>query len=452
MFRALWFLLKVALLVAAVIWFSQRPGTVELRWMGYAIEASVGFAAALLTGLLLVWTIVYRFWRAFVSVPAVLRRYRQARAREKGYRAVTSGLVAIAAGDAHAADKYARRAMGMIPDAPLAKLLTAQTALLNGNAPRARVEFHALLENEETAFFGIRGLLNGALSGGNDGEALELVRRAEKLQPKRRWVVRTLFDMETKNREWIKALATLKKGEKLGVFDKVSALHHHQAILCALGEEILRKGDVPEALRCFRHAADMDASFQPAVILLGRTCKNAGKRHLGTKYILKGWAKMPHPDLADIWMTFRPPSRKAKSIYDEGRDGYLWMKQLYDLNPANRESQRALGLAAMEASLWREAREHLAQAMDYRSLAKLERAETGNEAKAREWLEAASDSPPDPKWVCGACGHLTLDWQALCRHCESFDTYQWVTPSLDVREVPKKVVGFDADLLSPPAF
>lgn len=452
MFQALSFLLKVALLAGAVLWFSRQPGTVEIHWMGYMIEASVGFAAAALAALLLAWTIVYRLWRAFVSVPAVFRRYRRAQLREKGYGAVTSGLVAIAAGDAGAAEKYARRAQGMIPDAPLARLLTAQAALLQGNAPRARAEFQALLENEQTAFFGLRGLLNDALAGKNMRDALTYIRQAEKLQPKRFWVVRTLFEMETRNRDWVKALATLKKAQKIGLFDAPTATRHRQAILCALAEESLRKGDRREALRTYRHAADLDVHFHPAVIGLGKTALAAGKRHLGTKYVIRGWSAAPHPDLADIWMKFKVPSRKSKSVYDEGRDGYSWMKQLYDFNPQNRESQRALGIAALDARLWREARTHLMQALDYRNLAKLERAETGNEAKAREWLEAATDNPPDPKWICGACGHVTLDWQALCRHCGAFNVYQWMIPSLDVREAPRKVAGLEPDLLTPPAF
>lgn len=453
MFRAFLFLLKIGLLCAAIIWFAQRPGTVELRWLGYEIEAQVGFVAALLAAGLLVWTAVYRLWRLFVDAPAVLRRYRRAQIRERGYRAVTSGLVAVAAGDAGAAGKYARRAQGMIPDAPLARLLAAQALLLQGNAPRARAEFQALLEDEQTAFFGLRGLLNDALAANNHQEALAYIRQAEKLQPRRLWVVRTLFDMETRNREWLKALSTLKKAQKIGVFDEKTARRHQQAILCALGEESFKRGDLREAMRTFRHAADLGRDFHPAVILLARACLAAGKRHLGTKYILKGWAASPHPDLAEAWFRFRPPPKKAVSVYDEGRDGYAWMKQLFDLAPEHRESHRAAGMAALEASMWREARTHLTKAMDYRGLARLERAETGNEAKAREWLEIAADNAPDPKWVCGGCGHVTLDWQPLCRHCGAFDQYQWAVPSLDVRELPSpRAVAPNADLLSPPAF
>src|SRR5688572_6331297 len=106
MFRAFLFLFKIGLLCAAIIWFAQKPGTVEVRWLGYEIEASIGFAAAVLAAALLVWTLAYRLWRLFIDAPAVLRRYRRAQIRERGYRAVTSGLVAVAAGDSGAAGKY----------------------------------------------------------------------------------------------------------------------------------------------------------------------------------------------------------------------------------------------------------------------------------------------------------------------------------------------------------
>lgn len=452
MLKALWFLFKAALLVFAVMWLAARPGVVEISWQGWIVETSTSFAVILFMAVLLVWAFAYRIWRGFVSVPEALSRYRATRMREKGYHDVTRGLVAVAAGDGPAAEKFSRRALAMIPGAPLARLLTAQAAMMNGNAPRARREFAALLEDDDAAFFGIRGLLSDLLVEGNTAEALQLVRRAEKLQPRRRWVIRTLFDLETRSRDWLKAEATLSKAEKYGVFTKEDARRHRQALLMAKSDQAFAQGQMTQAIKYADKARDIDASFVPAAVRLAMLYGQAGKARAALKTVEKTWALHPHPALAELWMKAVPPARKSSSPYDTGRHIYDWMKRLYDLQPEHRDSLRAMGAAALEARMWREARNYLTRAMDYRLLARLEQAETGNEAKTREWLEMAAENPPDPKWICGGCGHASLDWAALCHRCGVFNDCQWMTSGSEVVSSPRKIAGLEGGFISPPNY
>ena len=84
-----------------------------------------------------------------------------------------------------------------------------------------------------------------------------------------------------------------------------------------------------------------------------------------------------------------------------------------------------MGRAALEARRWREARDFMVKSQDYIGLAKLEQAETGNDAQARAWLEAAVTGAPEPKWTCRDCGHAALDWSPLCRGCGVFNALSW---------------------------
>ncbi len=456
MLRALWFLFKLGLLLAAIIWLVQRPGTVEIKWLGYTIETSVGFAAAILLLVGAFWTFIYRIFRAFVSVPAVFRRYQVAAKREKGYRAVTSGLVAVAAGDAQSAEKYAKRAELMIPGVPLTKLLTAQSALMNGNAPKARREFSALLEDDSAAFFGLRGLLTEHLRDGNAVEALALIRRAETLQPRRAWVIRTLFDLETRQGDWRKSEITLKKAEKLGIFDAATARHHRQAILTARAEELIRAENLRLAMNEAARAFGLDAAFTPAALRLAKIYIQMDKRRAAIKTLERAWKAQPHPELAALWMRLQPPAKRSASIYDAGKNAYAWMKQLTDLKPEHRDSRKALGGAALDARMWREARTHLTESGDYRQLARLERDETGSETRAREWLEMAADHPPEARWICSSCRHSLTEWQPLCPHCHSFDKVEWMLPSpeiavvSDFRTLVTGQLSIDPDPFAPP--
>ena len=448
MLRALWFLAKAAAVTALAVWLSRAPGTVSIVWQGYLVETSASVLVVFLAVLLLVWTLLYRLWRGFVTVPAVYRRYKISTARENGYRAVTEGLVAVAAGDGIAAEKYAKRAEYMIPGTPLTRLLTAQTALMNGNAPKARREFANLLEDGSAAFFGVRGLLNETLADGNYREALDLIRKAETLQPKRIWVVRTLFDLETRNRDWLKAEKTLRKAEKLEIFSKEQATRHRQALWTALAGESM--GSPQVATRYCVSALGLGYGFTPAAVLLARLHDQAGDQRAAIATVERAWAANPHPALATLWSAYMPAPKKAKSVYDAGRGVYDWFRKLYDLAPKHRDSKRALGDAALQARLFKEARELMVQAMDYRALAKLERAETGNEAKAREWLELAAENPPDPRWVCESCGTAAHDWAGLCPRCGTFNSISWLTPSGEPHDLPKRIAGFESGLISPP--
>jgi HemY protein len=425
MLRALWFLLKLAAFVAAVVFLATSPGQVEIRWHGWDVRTSAGFLAGVLLVLLALYALLYKIWRGFADTPASLRRYRAAQKREQGYRDVTQGFVAVAAGDPHAAARHAARAEALIPGAPLSKLLSAQAHLLKGEGVRARKLFAELLEHESAAMLGLRGLLQETLRAGDHRAALEHIRSAHGLQPRRGWVVKNLFELETRHREWVRAEGALKKAEKLGVFTAPVARRHRQALLVARADE----AEGAQARKLARQAFDLDPAFIPAALRLAKACEALGKRKEALAAIRKAWALNPHPDLGALWMKLAPPQKKGASPYDAGKDAYQWAKQLADLSPQHTASARLLGSAALEARQWAEARAQLTRAADYRGLAKLERAESGNEAKAREWLEILNEGPADPAWVCGHCGQASGEWTALCRRCHAFGTAEWSVPA-----------------------
>lgn len=452
MLRALWFFAKVAVLCGLVVWLTLQPAQwVSITGFGYEVQIQASFLLAVVALILYLATRIDRVWRAFVSMPRLYRRYRRAARREKGYHTLTHGLVAIAAGDAEGAERLSKRAENLIPHTPLTKLLTAQAALLNGNAPKARRHFADLLDDKAAAFLGVRGLLNETMSAGNYREALDLIRHAEKLQPARAWVIRTLFDLETRHHEWLKAERTLRKALKLGVFDAPTAARYRQAIWTAMSADTQEQGENAAALNLAKSALSIDTGFTPAATRAARLSDERGKRRQALKIVETAWSKNPHPDLAALWMLWAPPMKKQKSLYDAGRDIYNWAKRLDDLNPGHREGHRLLGNAALQFKLWKEAREQLTAGMDYRGLARLEREENGNECKAREWLEMAADAPPDPRWTCASCGHGAPEWQALCRHCGHFGTVNWAVPSLDVHQPQQHhALHFGHGILEPP--
>ena len=166
--RVFFFLTKIGVLGALAVFFATDPGRVSFYWQGWAIDMPVGVFALIV--LLLVLLLVYaeRIRQTVFRFPGRWRAHRKAIREMKGYRALTLGMVAVAAGDAIEAKRQSRRSTDLLTQAPLTKLLQAQSAQLNGDNQAATKYFEDMRDNPEVSFLGIRGLMTqGTAPPGN---------------------------------------------------------------------------------------------------------------------------------------------------------------------------------------------------------------------------------------------------------------------------------------------
>lgn len=431
MIRALWFLLKVAVVIAAAIWLADRPGTVSVHWLGYAVEAPFWVALLVTLVALGIAALGYRLLRGTIRLPQRLRRHSRARRRERGYRALTQGMVAIAAGDAPTARKMARKADVLLNEPPLTMLLSAQAAQLQGDERAAKQYFTAMLERPETAFLGMRGLLTQAIKSGDRVEALNLARKARGLQPNTPWLLGTLYDLEAQAGDWAAAEGTLQQAIQAGAIPTEEGRRHRAVLLLERSFEAERRGRADAALSHAQAAHDMMPGFAPAAVRLARLQVAADRLKPAAKVVERAWRHEPHPELADIYRTI-------VSSYDALTRVRLFQK-LVRQAPDSAESHLAVAQAAVEAQLWGEARQHLNRAMEigptrrtYRLMAELDRGERHDEEAAKDWLAKAADAPEDPVWTCSSCGAVSHNWGGLCGHCGAFDSLTWKSPTVAV--------------------
>lgn len=431
MIRALWFLLKVAVVIAIAIWLADRPGTVSVHWLGYAVEAPFWVALLVTLAALGIAALGYRLIRGLIRTPQRIRRHSRARRRERGYRALTQGMVAIAAGDAPTARKMARKADGLLNEPPLTMLLSAQAAQLQGDERAARQYFEAMLERPETAFLGMRGLLTQAIKSGDRVEALNLARKARGLQPNTPWLLGTLYDLEARAGDWAAAEGTLQQAIQAGAIPTEEGRRHRAVLLLERSFEAERRGRADAALSHAQAAHDMMPGFVPAAVRLARLQLAADRPKPAAKVVERAWRQSPHPELAEIY-------RGLVSGYDPLARVRLFQK-LVRQAPDSAESHLVVAQAAIEAQLWGEARQHLNRAMEigptrrtYRLMAELDRGERHDEEAAKDWLAKAADAPEDPVWTCNSCGAVSHNWGGLCGHCGAFDSLTWKTPTVAV--------------------
>ncbi|MDH5490098.1 MAG: heme biosynthesis protein HemY, partial [Rhodospirillaceae bacterium] len=152
MIRLVLFIIFVALVSWGAVWVAGNPGAVSLNWGGWQIETSVGVLVGTAVLFALIVALAYRMWLFITRAPAMVGNTIKQRRSRKGYKALTQGMVAVAAGDAREAARQVKRADGLLGDPPLTLLLKAQSAQLNGDELAAEKFFKAMLENEETEF------------------------------------------------------------------------------------------------------------------------------------------------------------------------------------------------------------------------------------------------------------------------------------------------------------
>ena len=212
--RIVVYIIEVAIVIAIAVWLADRPGTVLLEWQGYRVETSVGILALAFFLFAVVIAGLYATWRWFRRRPYEWSMRRQLKRQEAGLKALSDGLVAIAAGDADTARKQARRAGGLLDHTPMTLLLEAQTAQISGDEAAARQSFEKMLKSPETEFLGLRGLIVDALRENDDARALSYAHRAYALKPRTPWVLDTMISLHSRAGDWREAQRLVEESQK----------------------------------------------------------------------------------------------------------------------------------------------------------------------------------------------------------------------------------------------
>ena len=408
---------------------AEQPGEVELRWFGQQITTSVGILilATFLIGVavaVLLW-LVRLLWRT----PGAIGRALDGSRRKRGYRALTQGMVAVAAGDPTEARRWAEKADVLLDEPPLTLLLSAQAAQLNGDEQAARRYFEAMLERDETRFLGLRGLINQAMHEGDDAAALAHTRKAYELRPKTPWVLETLFDLSERQGELGTAQKAVKEAASRKQLSGPQARRKRAVLLLEQSHGDCEGSEA--ALKAARDAHKLAPDLVPASVRYAEQLIETGRRREAARMLERGWAAAPHPDLVAMYKRARPEKDRIGTLKA--------LEKLVSAVPRHPESRLALAAAALDAGLWGEARRYLAPLVERpdgrppgdracQLMARLEETEHGDAERARAWLMTARDAEPAPVWSCGACNALVEAWSPRCAACNAFDSLVWVSP------------------------
>ncbi len=424
MVRVVLFLVFVAALATGLSWLADRPGSLLINWQGYEIRTSVFRAVVMLAILvgaaIVMWQIVRGVWQ----LPAGLGNFFNRRREKRGLEALSSGLLAIGAGDRSLATRYAVQARKSLPNEPLTYILRAQAAQLAGDRQTARRIYEAMLGAPETETFGLRGLFLEAEREGEIEAARQFAERAMEINPKLSWPVTALFDLQCRAKDWQAALDTLASARKHGHLDKAVA-DRRRAVLLTAQAQMLEDNDPERAVRLAEEAHKLANDLIPATAIAGRIAASRGNVQKATKILEKGWRKQAHPDIATAYAYAR--------LGDSPRDRLNRVKKLASLSPHSMESPIAVATAAIEARDFETARQVLLPLTEGRLtqrvctlMARVEGEDGANVGAVREWLARAVNAPRDPAWT--ADGVVADDWAPVSPVSGQLDAFQWRVP------------------------
>jgi HemY protein len=423
MIRLLLLLVALALAAYGLTWLAENPGQVALTWRGVEYDVSLTVALGVVAALAVLLAFAWGVIRFVFRIPSLVSLASKARRREKGYAALSRGMVAVGSGDARTASRDAAEARKHLGDAPLARLLRAQAAQLAGDRAAAVAAFREMLDHPQTHALGLRGLHIEARRSGDHAAALEYAARAHK-HAALPWAAQAVLDDRAAHSDWAGALAIVESNAAARLIDKPTANRWRAVLKTALAQDIADR-DPKAALAAAQEACGLAPGLVPAAALCGRLQAAGGDARRASRTIEAAYRQTPHPDLAAAYLRLRRG--------DSAVDRLARARTLARLAPFDPESRITIGRAALEARDLAAARAAIAPLLAPGErptgrvcllMADIEDA-AGADGAVREWLARAARAPRDRAWV--ADGMISDRW-APVSPSGALDAFVWRAP------------------------
>jgi HemY protein len=447
MHRIILFLVLIALAAAGAAWIADQSGDVALSWRVWRVQMSlpvfvlalgVAFVAAMSA-----WSMLRGLWRT----PERVRRARRERRHARGRHAITHGLLAIGHGDSSAARAHADVARRHAAHDPLALLLHAQSAQLDGDREGAQRAFRAMAEREDTRLLGLRGLFVEAQRADDPHAAVTIAEEALKLAPGSTWASQAVLGFRCAKGDWTGALAILDNNLASGLIDKPAWRRQRGVLLTARALE-LENLDRDLSRETIMEAVKLAPTLAPAAVLASKYQSEAHQIRRSMRIVEAAWLAQPHPDLADAYAHVK--------LGDSARQRLVRVETLAAKAPGHIESALAVARAAIDASEFGRAREALAPFVAAPTqrvamlMAEIERSEHGDSGRARGWMLRAVRASHDPVWT--ADGYVSDRWRPVSPVTGRLDAFQWQTPLAALpsdKSVTVEASPFEQAMLAP---
>ncbi|MEX0954559.1 MAG: heme biosynthesis protein HemY [Rhizobiaceae bacterium] len=443
MLRIFAFLALVFAVGLGFAWLADRPGEMTITFGGYQYQVSLMVAAVMMTAVvttvMLIWWLLKSIWNS----PYTISRYFRVRRRDRGYQALSTGMIAAGAGDANLARIKNREAAKLISSGqePLIHLLDAQASLLEGDHDSAREKFKAMLDDPEMRLLGLRGLYLEAERMGERQAARHYAAQAAEAAPQLGWAVESTLEEHVEQGDWDGALRLVDAQRATRQMER-DAVNRRRAVLLTAKAMSVIGADPATARNNGLEAVRLAPDLVPAALVAGRALIRLNDLRKAAKVLESMWKKSPHPEVADLYINARSG--------DTPQDKLKRALKLQSMKQNHAESELAVARAALSAEQLKQAREAADSAirMDPREgafllMADIEEADSGEEGRVRQWLARALRAPRDHAWV--ADGFVSDRWAPFSPVTGHIDAFEWKAPT---ERAPQMIEQEDATAAS----
>ena len=248
-------------------WLADRPGDMLVTFDGYQYRVSLMVAAvavtAVVAAVMIAWWLIKSIWNS----PYTIARYFRVRQRDRGYQALSTGMIAAGAGDAALARKMNKQAAKLIRSdtEPLIHLLDAQASLLEGDHDSAREKFERMLDDPEMRLLGLRGLYLEAERLGDRTAAQHYAARAADVAPQLGWASESTLEEKTARGDWDGAIKLVDAQASTRQIERDAANRRRAVLLTAKAEDLL-DSDPAAARAAAIEANRLRPDFAPAAV------------------------------------------------------------------------------------------------------------------------------------------------------------------------------------------
>ncbi len=426
MIRILFFLIVVFALGLGFAWLADRPGDMVVTFDGYQYQVSLMVAAvgvvSVIAAVMILWWLVKSIWNS----PYTISRYFRVRRRDRGYQALSTGMVAAGAGDGTLARKMNKEASKLIRSEtePLIQLLDAQASLLEGDHQGARDKFEAMLEDPEMRLLGLRGLYLEAERLGDRVAARHYAGRAAEVAPHLAWAANATIEERIAAGQWDDALRLVDSQKATRQIERDAAARRRAVLLTAKAEALFDTDPVA-ARAAALEANKLQPGFPPAAVVAAKALFKNNDLRKGSKLLEAAWRLDAHPDVGTLYVHARPGDAVA--------DRLARARKLQSMKQNNPESSLLVARAALEAGELSLARDEAEAALRMNPregalllLADIEEAGSSDEGLIRQYLSRAVRAPRDPAWV--ADGVVSDKWAPVSPVTGRLDAFEWRAP------------------------
>ena len=397
--RILLLFVLIMLTTGVASWLMAQPGNLSIEWLGWQIEMRSSLAVTLVIVFTLLLVFFDRLQRALRSMPSWLGGRWRERRDTAGYRALTLGLMAIAAGESMEARKQAARARRLLKAPQLTGLLSAQAAHLAGDHAVAQRYFTALTNDKGTAFLGQIGLMRLALDAKDSASALAAGGKALDLQPQSALAAAQLLQLHADQQNWTAALGVIDivikdRKKQTGMIPELLS-QQLTALLYLDGLTALRAGDdIARASDQFTGALRHDPAFLPAIFALADLYLSSASERKATNFLENAFMIVPHSQIADSLLA------------------------LWDDNDGN-SIARLIKLIPKKPEPLQQAAYHIVSDIA---------ASKGLDGEARRLRALHDASMAAFGWQCSVCKSRHDSWHSHCPSCRQFAGLKWQQP------------------------